>query len=843
MDQHTLTRSAFSTSRLAEFASPQGLTTQTGHGPHEWPIVIIKELTDNGIDAAELAGVAPKIGITINGTDITVTDNGGGILPEDVTRILDFNRRVSSNEAYISPTRGRQGNALQTVLAIPFALDGTVGETVIESRGVKHIITFTIDAVHRVPQVSAKREKGIVHSGTSIMVRLPNSSGLILDAAKERIVQIVEGYAALNPHLSIALDWDGEPEVGIRATEPAWLKWLPSSPTSAHWYDVERFDSLIAAIVAQDQAKQEPDGHETLVREFIASFRGMVRSDAQKQVLDKTRSSRMTLAELFANGKNPKGVAALLKALKTTTESVKPKLLGVIGREHMANICVNAGGDEKTFGYHKVEGVTNDLPWILEVAFAYCPDDDEQQIISGCNWSPGIRNPFPTLDGLLEHQYIDALSPIVTVINLTCPRVTFADRGKSRLTLPTEIGTAVEDAVVKATTRWAKQQKAEIRDANATDRRLAALQRSRRVYENVAVFEALPAAYAKVSDNGKLSASVRQLYYALRNEVQAKTGKPLGYSYFSQTLLTEYVAEHDVSDWDIAYDDRGHLTEPHTGKVIGMGTLAVKKYLADRKPAQVVEAELYDAHVETNGPDGNYGALLYIEKEGFDTTIDKAHLRDRFDIGTLSCKGMSVTAARSLAEAICRKKGVRLFALTDFDEAGFTIKETLGHDTKRYQFEHEIDVIHIGLQWKDIDDETLWPFAEKAANSKSDDVTRSAKMKRHGATDREITFLLTQRIELNAMTSRQFINFVERKLVKHGVRKLVPGVKLIKDTYRAMVRNEFIRAAFEDAVEEAREEMESIAVPDTIIDQVEAMLKKNPKLRWDEAVAQIVKAR
>jgi hypothetical protein len=37
--------------------------------------------------------------------------------------------------------------------------------------------------------------------------------------------------------------------------------------------------------------------------------------------------------------------------------------------------------------------------------------------------------------------------------------------------------------------------------------------------------------------------------------------------------------------------------------------------------------------------------------------------------------------------------------------------------------------------------------------------------------------------------------------------------------------------------------MESIAVPDTIIDQVEAMLKKNPKLRWDEAVAQIVKAR
>src|SRR5450631_2669756 len=104
-----LTRVAFATSRLAEFASVKELTTQTGHGPEDWPLVIVKELTDNGIDAAESAGVAPVIKIVVNADGIGVTDNGGGIAPDDVTRMLDYTQRVSSNEAHASPTRGRQG--------------------------------------------------------------------------------------------------------------------------------------------------------------------------------------------------------------------------------------------------------------------------------------------------------------------------------------------------------------------------------------------------------------------------------------------------------------------------------------------------------------------------------------------------------------------------------------------------------------------------------------------------------------------------------------------------------------------------------------------------------------
>jgi hypothetical protein len=51
--------------------------------------------------------------------------------PEVIVAILDYQFRVSSREAYVSPTRGAQGDALKTVLAMGFAIDGEMGETII----------------------------------------------------------------------------------------------------------------------------------------------------------------------------------------------------------------------------------------------------------------------------------------------------------------------------------------------------------------------------------------------------------------------------------------------------------------------------------------------------------------------------------------------------------------------------------------------------------------------------------------------------------------------------------------------------------------------------------------
>jgi DNA topoisomerase VI subunit B len=196
-----LHRSVFTTSRLLEFCSQKELVLQTGHPVEQWPLVILKELLDNALDATEEAGIAPEIGITVTEGTIAVDDNGPGIPPETVKSLLDFTSRTSSREAYASPTRGAQGNALKTLVAMPFALDGTEGETVIEARGIRHHIRFAVDAIRQVPKVEHWEEPAAkVKNGTSFTVNWPVSACSLLDRAGEQFLQIAEDYAWINPH-------------------------------------------------------------------------------------------------------------------------------------------------------------------------------------------------------------------------------------------------------------------------------------------------------------------------------------------------------------------------------------------------------------------------------------------------------------------------------------------------------------------------------------------------------------------------------------------------------------------------------------------------------------------
>jgi DNA topoisomerase VI subunit B len=171
-----LAREVFATSRLLEFCSTKELINQTGHAVAEWPLVILKELIDNAIDACEEAEVAPCITVAVGDGDIIITDNGPGIDAAVVKKILDYNVRVSSREAYVSPTRGAQGNALKTILAMPFALSGGMGETVIEAKGVAHRITFSVDHIRQQPKIEHVEGPSDVKIGTRITVRWPVSA-------------------------------------------------------------------------------------------------------------------------------------------------------------------------------------------------------------------------------------------------------------------------------------------------------------------------------------------------------------------------------------------------------------------------------------------------------------------------------------------------------------------------------------------------------------------------------------------------------------------------------------------------------------------------------------------
>lgn len=431
-----LTRTTFRTSRLLDFCSRKELVAQTGHREELWPLVVLKELVDNGLDACEDAGIAPVLDVVVDDRGITVSDNGPGIPSSTIDGVLDFSVRVSNREAYVAPDRGAQGNALKTIVAMPFVLDGERGEVTITTGSTTSRITLTVDRIRQEPVVSRVDETADARFGTSVTVEWPDSARSQLDATKARFLQLASDFATLNPHLTINVAWRGE-RFDLAATDAAWSKWRPSNPTAPTWYTPERLERLVAAYVAHDAES----GRQRSVREFVAEFRGLSATAKQKAIGEATGLSRSPLTGLVRDGAIDRDlVTVLLDAMKANSRPVKPADLGVIGRQHLTTRLLDRGADPESVDYRKREGETDGVPWLVETAFGWLGDDSEgdRVLVSGVNWSPGIVNPFrelgrygTSLDSILEQQRAGRREPVVLVLHMACPRVDYTDRGKS----------------------------------------------------------------------------------------------------------------------------------------------------------------------------------------------------------------------------------------------------------------------------------------------------------------------------------------------------------------------------------------------------------------------------
>jgi DNA topoisomerase VI subunit B len=490
MNAITLQRVAFTTSRLAEFVGEKELTAQIGHPPDEWPLVILKELVDNALDACEEAEIAPEITVEVS-TDrgeIVIADNGPGLPAATLDGVLDYAVRVSSREAYVSPSRGQQGNALKCIVAMPRALDGERGITVVESHGQGHLIAFETDPVRREPRIERDLGSSDVQNGTRITVHWPENASYLLEAAKDRFVQMAQDFTTFNPHLTMRGRWDDEQFIDFDATDDTgWRKWRTCDPTSAHWYELDHFKRYMAAHIARDQ-DQGRSGR--TVRDFIAELRGLARSGKQKLVLAETETAGVPLATFFADGRS--AVASLLASCQNHTKPVKPEGLGLIGDDHLLRNCCAAGAAAASFKYRKHLGTTRDeLPYAIEAAFAYCPDGPaERLLITGVNFSVGIGSPFERLvtfdsfTSMAARQYVNSSDPVVLILHYTCPRVDFADRGKGTLALPREVAIEIRGLIEAVTKDWAKQRRTEIRsitaEANRRERLLKEQFRSER---------------------------------------------------------------------------------------------------------------------------------------------------------------------------------------------------------------------------------------------------------------------------------------------------------------------------------------------------------------------------
>jgi DNA topoisomerase VI subunit B len=840
-----LERTTFETSRLMEFFSEQELAMQIGSDAALWPLALVKELIDNALDACESAGVPPQITVTVTDDSVTVTDNGPGMPPETLERSLDYLVRVSDKQHYVSPTRGQLGNAFKCIWAAVYVATGQEGRVEVHSGDRLHVVTVGLNRIAQTPELSHEvLEADHVQNGTSVKIAWPDIASYL--GADFVLDGLLKGYAAFNPHASFTRLFGGRRDE-ISATDPGWQKWRPADPTSPHWYRPETLRNLIAAYLTASADKT--------LREFIAEFRGLSRSATQKALTTPLGLTGARLSDLVSDGDvSLDKVARLLAAMQRESRPVKPAALGILGREHLTqHMVVQRYVDADSVRYKKVEGTSDGLPFVLEVALGVYRDeyaDYGSDIAVGLNFSATFKPPIYLLTSLLGEQRIDTFDPVAVLVHLACPALTFMEHSKGSLALAPDVLEALAVALRFISKDWKKAKIAAGRKERVQQRELEKMRkvRHRPVSIKEAAYEWMETAYLKASADNSLPANARQIMYALRPYVLAETGGKCwsSSSYFTQTLLPDFMKAYETDDWNVVFDARGHFQEPHDGARVDLGTLDVCRYLASRAqdPKNLSPASLIATGFPTVGPENRYDFALFIEKEGFDPLLKAAHIAERFDIAIMSTKGMSSTAARTLVEKLS-DRAVTILVAHDFDKAGLSILETLRSDTRRYQFASEPNVVDIGLRLSDV--EAMELQSEPVDYGKDTDPRDN--LFANGASVEEVAYLAQgrkygergdwqgQRVELNALPADLFVSWLETKLTAAGVSKVVPNNDVLAAAYRRAVQLKAVQETIEATI--AGTDRVAVAVPDDLAADVLKRIDGTAQA-WDDALWEIM---
>ena len=154
------------------------------------------------------------------------------------------------------------------------------------------------------------------------------------------------------------------------------------------------------------------------------------------------------------------------------------------------------------------------------------------------------------------------------------------------------------------------------------------------------------------------------------------------------------------------------------------------------------------------------------------------------------------------------------------------------NDTRRYQFSRDFEVIDLGFRLEDVG------VLEREGRGElkiSDEYLEKA-----GAKPEEIKFLQTSRVELNAMTSMQFIEFIERKLKKHKIGKIIPRADLLRQTFSRYAVSHAVKTAFIKSRPAIEAKAKVAKIPRNLKQQVEEALKQHDEMPWHQAVRSLI---
>jgi Histidine kinase-, DNA gyrase B-, and HSP90-like ATPase len=413
-----LQRTTFKSSRAAQYIEARALQAMTGQPVGQFAAVVLKELLDNSLDALEAAhdsDHAPEVVVGIKerpsqrAVEITVKDNASGIPPETVHGALDFNVLVSDKSSYRSPTRGAQGNALKTIFGIPAAL-GSLEPVVVEAKGTRHEARVWKDPAGelRVQCDDSEAREPLARpesEGTSVTVVVPHQGTIGSYRGIFEPEYWVRAFALFNPHAKVRIERFDEPVYQVypgKSPEPysedSYLptrdpherfKYLPTDPTSPHWYDVESFGRLVYSHMGHHRHE---GGDDLRLRDFVRQFKGLSATKKAKAVCDEFPRIK-TLSDFE---RDPTEIRSLLHVMKANCEAPSHNTFGILGKDHFRERFEDYYGDLYRFDYKKMTGTVpwTAIPYLVEFAIAEVESGEAGELFTAVNYSPTFDDPL-----------------------------------------------------------------------------------------------------------------------------------------------------------------------------------------------------------------------------------------------------------------------------------------------------------------------------------------------------------------------------------------------------------------------------------------------------------------
>ena len=401
--------------------------------------------------------IAPVIKVTITTgkarkpTRIVIEDNGPGIPADTITGIIDYNVRVSSREAYISPTRGRQGNALKTILPMAYVLGGKVQGRDLD-RGARHQAPHPVQ--RQSDQAGADRQEyPEPFAGQDRNPRhrvLAGRRGLIdVDEISELLTQFIW----VNPHLTLQFTVDGKTLIDLRATNPDWTKYRACDATSAHWYTLEQFERYAGALIARDQEQRRATRQKIHGQGIHCAVPGHERDREAEAGFARTRRVAHVAASVLWFG--DLGQSSAHGEAAAAAAAAHPAGAPGIARRHRrgapaADCASSAGGEPQELQIFRSAPVTTPTACRTWSRSRPVPTKNGSlakkkrgigMLITGVNFSATLENPFETFKGMEGMEEILAelragqYAPVIVCVHYACPHIEYLDRGKSRIGL------------------------------------------------------------------------------------------------------------------------------------------------------------------------------------------------------------------------------------------------------------------------------------------------------------------------------------------------------------------------------------------------------------------------